>query len=334
MVKEKSWINRNQRSFLKDIVPLDMPLSMQIEPTGACNFRCNYCYHSLDSNKQRPAKSLSMDIFKKFIADATDFPRKLKSVTFCGGGEPLLNNNIYEMISLANQIANETVILTNGSLLNKDRISKIIDSNLGTLRVSLQGICKEDYLNNCNFDINFEQFLDNLEYLYKNKGNTKIVLKMPDIAIDTEEKIEKFHKLFEDKCDNLTVQVISNLVSELDYNKIQVHSNNSLYGEKLQSINVCPQIFFTMIMDQEGNIFPCSDAYYNFTSPKIGNIKNNTLKEIWNSEELKTLRINHLEGKRFCLNSCKDCDHINALNNKFDNLDDCREEILKKFLEA
>lgn len=334
MVKEKSWINRNQRKNLRDIIPLETPLSLEVEPTGYCNFQCSYCNHSLCKEKQRPTKYLSLDLYKKFVSDAKEFPNKIKTVTLAGGGEPLLNNDIYEMISLTKEIANETCILTNGSLLNKERIHKLIDSGLDTLRVSLQGICKEDYKKVCNFNIDFEKFITNLAYLYENKGHTKIVLKMPDIAIDTEERKQKFHDLFDDKCDSLIIQVISKLVNDIDYTDIQVHSDESLYGEKLQKIQVCPRVFMTMTMDQEGNIYPCSHSYYDMTTPKIGNIANNTLKEIWNSEELKTLRINHLEGKRFCLNSCKDCDHINALNNQFDNLDDCREEILKKFLEA
>lgn len=334
MLKDKTWINRNQRQYLKDIIPLDTPLSLEVEPTGFCNFQCSYCNHSLSKDLQRPTKHLPMDLYKKFINGAKEFPCKFKTITFGGGGEPLLNNDIYEMISLANPVTDETCILTNGSLLTKERIDKLIASNLTTLRVSLQGICEEDYKKTCQFKINFEEFLKNLDYLYKNKGKTKVVLKMPDIAIDTDEKKKKFHEIFEDKCDSLIIQVISKLVNDIDYTNIQIHSDESLYGEKLQQIEVCPRIFLTMTMDQEGNIFPCSHAYYDMTTPKIGNIADNTLKEIWESQTMKNLRINHLKGKRFCLESCKDCDHINALNNKYDNLDDCKTEILKKFLEA
>lgn len=334
MKQGENWINRNQRQFLKDIVPLDMPLSMQIEPTGRCNFQCSYCYHSLEKEKQRFARNMSMEIFRKFIGDLKEFPHKLKSLTFCGGGEPLLNNNIYEMITMANEIAEETVLLTNGSLLTKKRSDKLIESGLGILRVSLQGINAVDYRKNCNFDINFDSFLQNIEYFYKHKKETKLVLKMPDIAINTDDKKQKFYELFKNKCDNLTVQIISNLVQEINYENIQVHSSSSLYGDKLEQIEVCPQIFFTMILDQDGNVFPCSDAYYNLTSPKIGNIQKKSLKEIWESDELRVLRNEHLKGNRFKVDSCKNCTHINALNNKFDNLDKYKCDILKNFAGA
>lgn len=322
---------RNKRSYLKDIVPLDMPLSVQIEPTGNCNFRCVYCYHSLEKEKQRPAINLSMDLYRKFIQDSKSFPRKYKSLTFCGGGEPLLNKDIFEMIKLANGVADETVILTNGSLLSSQIIDKLVESKLSILRVSLQGINALDYQVTCGVKINFDRFLSNLEYLYKNKKDMKVVFKMPDIAIETEEKKKKFYELFEDKCDSLTIQVISNLVNDLDYENIQKNANCSLYGEGLQKIKACPQAFYTMIFDQQGNVFPCSDAYYNLTSPKVGSIVENTIKEIWDSPKLKNLRITHLKGERFLLDSCKSCSHILALNNEYDNLDNNLAETLEKF---
>ena len=45
MAEVKSSVDTN-RQKIADIVPLDGPLSMYIEPTRACNFKCFYCMHS------------------------------------------------------------------------------------------------------------------------------------------------------------------------------------------------------------------------------------------------------------------------------------------------
>ena len=329
--KEQSWIERNGRQYLKDILPLDMPLSVQIEPTSFCNFKCCYCYHSLEKAKQRPSEHLSMDIYKKFIEGSKRFPGKFKSFLFCGGGEPLLRKDIFQMVSLANDVADETVILTNGSLLKKDIVDKLIESGIKTVRISLQGLCSEDYFNLCGVKYDFDEFLENIEYLYENRGQMKLVLKMPDIAINTEEKRDLFYKLFENKCDILSIQTISPFVKNLDYTGIQNEKNQNLYGQAKTGILVCPQIFFTLIMTYDGKISPCSDIYYNTTSPIIGDITKNDLISIWNSEELRNLRISHLSGCRNDLESCKDCHHISPLNNAYDNIDSQRFEILGRY---
>jgi sulfatase maturation enzyme AslB (radical SAM superfamily) len=43
--KEITWIERNSRSYLKDILPLTTPLSIVFEPTRLCNLKCIYCSH-------------------------------------------------------------------------------------------------------------------------------------------------------------------------------------------------------------------------------------------------------------------------------------------------
>ena len=45
MAEVKSSVDKN-RTVLREAVPLDSPLSMYIEPTRVCNFKCFYCMHS------------------------------------------------------------------------------------------------------------------------------------------------------------------------------------------------------------------------------------------------------------------------------------------------
>ena len=40
-----------KRQKLSEIIPLDSPLSMYIEPTRTCNFKCFYCMHSTRGEK-------------------------------------------------------------------------------------------------------------------------------------------------------------------------------------------------------------------------------------------------------------------------------------------
>ena len=43
--KEESFWDKN-RERLADVVPLDTPFMINIEPSSACNLKCKYCGHS------------------------------------------------------------------------------------------------------------------------------------------------------------------------------------------------------------------------------------------------------------------------------------------------
>lgn len=64
-----------------------------------------------------------------------------------------------------------------------------------------------------------------------------------------------------------------------------------------------------------GDIKPCCVYEHQY---ELGNLKNNTLKEIWNSSESKDLRLKLLNGEMHV--ACNRCEHVDArpnLNNKF-----------------
>lgn len=322
MGKEINWINHTNRSYLKDILPLDTPLKVEIEPTSACNFRCIYCRQSAVNIK---SEFMSMDIFDKVIEGCLNFPNRIKSFNFAGVGEPLLNKNIYKMIENANKIADDTILITNGSLINKENADKLIKSKIKNIRISLQGINEEDYFNISKFKINFKDFLDNIKYLYENKTNeTKLHLKMPDIAINTEERKNVFYELFEDKCDYLIIQNICNFFNDVDYSKMNLSENNIL-GNKIKEIKVCHFPFYSIYVDKSGIVFPCCHMYGNID---IGNINEESLDYIWNGNRLKNLRINLLTKHIQNTHICSTCTNAKSYSNQYDYLDDDTDRIL------
>ncbi len=56
---------------------------------------------------------------------------------------------------------------------------------------------------------------------------------------------------------------------------------------------------------EDGTVVPCC---IDLDAMKLGNIKEKSLKEIWNSDKLKKLRKLHLEGKFYQIPTCKECD--------------------------
>lgn len=327
MGKEINWIEHRGRVYLKDVLPLDTPFKIEIEPTSACNFKCIYCRHS--SVKIKP-EFMSMEIFDKIISDIKKFPNKIKTFNFVGIGEPLLNKNIYEMILKAKEVSNDVVLITNGSLLTRENSNKLIATGIKTIRVSLQGINEGDYLDICGYKINFNEFLSNLEYLYKNKSeSTKLYLKMPDIAINTKKRKELFYELFKNKCDYLVIQNITNNWEEVDFSFIKQNEKNVI-GSKNKKIDICYFPFYTMSVDKQGVVFPCCHTYGDIS---LGNVINDNIFDIWRGTKLNKFRINLLSKfKDNINNTCKNCLIPYSYYNKWDDLDDYKEYLLKKYI--
>lgn len=68
------------RNNLRDVVPLDTPYALFIDPTNFCNFHCSFCPRNLECFHEYAGKYVHMDmeLYKKIISDIKMFPKKLK----------------------------------------------------------------------------------------------------------------------------------------------------------------------------------------------------------------------------------------------------------------
>ena len=94
----------------------------QVEPTTACNLNCEICMRSW---LNRPIGFMDFNGFKKLLN--LNHPTY---IGFHGWGEPLLHNQIYDMIAYASSRKITTSLITNGTLLDEKKIRKLFSSGL------------------------------------------------------------------------------------------------------------------------------------------------------------------------------------------------------------
>ncbi len=100
-----------------------------------CNLRCSYCV--AESSPIALRRAISLDVVKKLVDEANQ--AGITSVFFTGG-EPLILDEIYEMLAYSSAHL-QTILLTNAMLLNNKRLEKlkdILNDNL-IIQVSLDG---------------------------------------------------------------------------------------------------------------------------------------------------------------------------------------------------
>lgn len=103
--------------------------------TNTCNLKCRHCY--ADSKNTKFQEELSTDEAKNFIHDL----QLLKvPVLLLSGGEPLLREDIFELLDYTRKCKIRTTISTNGTLIDGPIAKSLKNNGVSYVGVSLDGI--------------------------------------------------------------------------------------------------------------------------------------------------------------------------------------------------
>lgn len=108
----------------KEIRPIpDLPLEVMIEIEPRCNFECKFCFNKISFAKYgRGVKKLTANEIKKIINHISQ--QKIKIIRFTGG-EPMLRQDIFEVMSYAKKRGLEVRLNSNGSLIDEIAAKKM-----------------------------------------------------------------------------------------------------------------------------------------------------------------------------------------------------------------
>jgi len=103
--------------------------------TRRCNLHCVHCYSS--SQNRHYSDELSTGEGKALIADLALFG---SPVILFSGGEPLMREDLPELVRFAVDEGMRAVISTNGTLITRETAAVFADIGLSYMGVSLDGI--------------------------------------------------------------------------------------------------------------------------------------------------------------------------------------------------
>ncbi len=303
--------SKNCRLILGEALPLEAPLLIQIFPVYACNFRCNYCLNALPKSRHGFISDkifMDFELYKKCIDDISSFDTKIKMLRFAGIGEPLMHNEIAQMVGYAKEkgVAESVDIVTNGVLLNPELSLALIEAGLDRLRISIQGVNEKKYHEISNTKIDYSKLVENLKFFYENRGKTRVYIKIIDCAISSKDEQELFFETFEQLCDTIAIEHLTPTVEGIDYNKMSKGKdlNITQNGNEIIDTNICPQPFYMLQINPDGNVVPCCSMKYPII---IGNAKEDSIVNIWNGDIFSRFRRSMLDGTKSTGNVCLNC---------------------------
>lgn len=303
------------------------PFMLAIEPTNLCNLKCAFCPTSdekLLTKVGREKGSMPLELFRKVVDGARQFPVRMKEVCLFKDGEPLLNKDICGMISYLKQvnICDVIKIFTNGLLLTPELNRELVSAGLDFIRISVEGVHPEKYESLCGRRIDYQHFIDNIKDLYEHRGSCRVVIKIIDVNLTMTEK-EKFFRDFADICDICAIDDIHGWTCSDEKDFALGIKKDTFDGVKIIDKNVCPYPFYTLCVNCRGIVtIGCCDWAL---KTEVGRVPEQSVYEIWNGKKLHDFRMMHLEHRKAENPACRSCSHMRI---NPDNLDGYEKKII------
>ena len=322
---------RNDRKPLHELLPLKQPLRVLIDPCDICNFRCNFCFQSKQKFK---GNKMTNQVFDIIVKQLMEFEQPINVVHLFGLGEPLINENIANFVATLkeNNVAKEVAITSNGSLLNKELSQMLIAAGLDRLSISLNGMNDEDFKKIVGVNVNFNKMYEQIKYFYDIRESCHLHVKINGDYFSEEEK-ERFVYLFNDCTDSINIDHIVNVWPGLN---VTEKNNYRMYDFDIEGLKnadksrrpVCPLMFYELLIHSDGTVSPCA-VDYSYKEENLGSVLHETLKEIWEGNQLLKMRRQALRGKKISYSICKDCQYTECAATV--NITSFRDELLERY---
>jgi len=310
--KIKPRIQLENREPLKDNIPLNTPWVIFVDPSDKCNFRCKFCPTSdtrLMKKVGRSLKNMDFNLYKKIIDDICEFEKPIKVLRLYKDGEPLLNPHFAKMVKYAKDsgCCDKIDTTTNASMLNPKLNLDIIEAGLDRINISIEGINKKQYKSFSDYVLTWGWFIDNIKHFYDNRKQCEMIIKIPGDNLSEEDK-KNFFEIFGDICDGISIEHTMNCWNNFEMKDMKQNKKVGIYGQPIKEVGICPYVFYSMSINSDGTVSLCFLDWNR--KLLIGDVRLQSVKEIWNGEKLFKYQENFIMGKRKEHSICCNCSQL------------------------
>ena len=275
----------------------DHPLYLLIEPVSTCNLRCPFCFQTDKTFTKKPYMGvMDFELFKKVVDEADKIG--VRAITLGSRGEPTLHKKFSEMVEYISQKVNiyELKINTNATFLNEKVSKAVLKNNVNQIIISADHYIREDF-ERLRFGAIFDNVVENVDSLY-NMRKLEYPNSITEIRIsgvDNEKNLDrkKYSEFWLKRSDHVVAQ-------------FPLERWNTYENEVVDSlVEPCEYLWDRMYVWFDGKVNPCDADYKSYLS--YGNVKENSIHEIWNGVAISKIRKDHLSGKRNKITPCNRC---------------------------
>ena len=304
------------------------PFKLMLSPTDHCNLRCRTCWRLEKSGRY---DEMSGEEMKRIMREAREIGTKVLDLT--GGGEPFLRKDMIDLMEYGKKLGFFCTLTTNGTLLNEEKIERIVNIGWDDICFSLDGASKKtnDYIRGEGTYEKVIHTIKKFQEVKRKMGKEKPILRLStvitsknyeelegiiELASELGVKAIYFSPLFEwesnkelwvrgveedrmKRCLKEAEEVAKDL--GIDTNLRYLLEFGVLEHEKPK---FCFAPWYMLFINASGEAMVCctlATLHFNI----VGNIKERSLEELWFGERMEAFRKRVKEGKLF--KECERC---------------------------
>lgn len=284
----KHWSEYAQQQHVSDY-----PLLVDIELSSICNLTCSMCYTITDEfKKQVNVTRMDWDLYKKII---NEIGGKVTALRLSLRGEATLHTKFIEAIKYAKVSGiKEVSLLTHGGKLTLPYFKKMVEAGVDWITISADGVgaTYEEVRKPLKFDDLMTKIKDIKQYKAEHQLKRPVIKVQgvwPAVAVDP----DAYYNTFEPHVD---------LVA---FNPLIDYLSNDKHIEYLENFT-CPQQYQRLVIGADGLVMKCSNDEEN--REVIGDIKTETVHQIWHGEKMQAVRELHKRPRGFMESAvCRKC---------------------------
>jgi len=287
--KYRDDFNKTQSYPETKFIP-DFPITISLELVNRCNLDCIMC---LENQHTQPRAELSLDDIKRILDEGQ--ANKMPSIELGLGSEVMMYKDIKEVVKLVKKAGILDVFFsTNGILLNDEIIEAIIDNKITRVKISLDAATEETYKKIRRGAPSLKITEDNIKKIisWKKKKNSRLpIIRLSFIVMDiNKHEITKFIDKWKNEVDYIDFQKL------IDFSYVGEQLSLDKIKQEVIKDSFCAYPFYSLNIWANGDVSPCCTFYGKDLI--VGNIHKQTLKEVWDSKKMQTIR-EQIYNKKF-----------------------------------
>ena len=309
-----NFIKITVSSFAKWPNAWGVPTTLMVEPSSNCDMKCPVCAYG--QGRRSPGGDMSLEMFEGIIEELGD---RLIFLNLWNWGEPLLNRDLPEMISLAKKRKVMVALNTNALLLHDEMARRILSAGPDYMIISFDGVDEETF-ERIRGKGTFTRVKENVRDFMTLRS--EMGMRRP--VVDLKMIITRHN---EEQIDDLRALSKELGVDKVSFRKLVWRHNPQLkdflpreksYIQEIfvpEGIKGCSRVWKSSVILWDGSVVPCcSDTRFQYN---CGNLKNGTrFQEIWNNRRYREFRKRTLVGLD-SIDICSTCPAISFTHDTY-----------------